>query len=71
MSAFYPLVVGHEIVGEVVRAGPMVEGGLKVGDIVGIGAQSDSCLKCARCRERESPPHSPTTSLPVRPNTSG
>jgi D-arabinose 1-dehydrogenase-like Zn-dependent alcohol dehydrogenase len=61
MSAFYPLVVGHEIVGEVVRAGPMVEGGLKVGDIVGI----------ARCRERESPPHSPTTSLPVRPNTSG
>lgn len=30
--------------GTVVRTGSKVEGGLKVGDLVGVGAQSDSCL---------------------------
>lgn len=40
----YPTCVGHEIVGKVVRAGSKVEGGLKVGDRVGVGAQSDACL---------------------------
>ncbi|KAL2128080.1 hypothetical protein VTI74DRAFT_9759 [Chaetomium olivicolor] len=40
----YPCCVGHEIVGTVVRVGSKVEGGLKVGDRVGVGAQSDSCL---------------------------
>ncbi|KAL2185701.1 alcohol dehydrogenase-like protein [Thermothelomyces heterothallicus CBS 203.75] len=40
----YPCVVGHEIVGTVVRVGSKAEGGLKVGDRVGVGAQSDSCL---------------------------
>jgi D-arabinose 1-dehydrogenase-like Zn-dependent alcohol dehydrogenase len=35
--------VGHEIVGKVVRVGSQAEGGLKVGDRVGVGGQSDSC----------------------------
>lgn len=53
--ANYPVCVGHEIVGKIVRAGSRVEGGLKVGDRVGVGAQSDSCLgrlprgKCEDC----------------------
>ncbi|KAK4236959.1 chaperonin 10-like protein [Achaetomium macrosporum] len=42
--AKYPCCVGHEIVGTVVRVGSKAEGGLKVGDRVGVGAQSDSCL---------------------------
>ncbi|PHH61908.1 hypothetical protein CDD82_2069 [Ophiocordyceps australis] len=40
----YPCVVGHEIVGVAVRVGSKAEGDIKVGDIVGVGAQSDSCL---------------------------
>ncbi|KAF5354922.1 hypothetical protein D9756_005664 [Leucocoprinus leucothites] len=43
-----PLIVGHEIVGTVVRVGPKVEG-FKVGDRAGVGAQICSCLKCSRC----------------------
>ncbi|CAJ2511251.1 Uu.00g068760.m01.CDS01 [Anthostomella pinea] len=39
----YPCVVGHEIVGTAVKVGSKVEG-IKVGDRVGVGAQSDSCL---------------------------
>ncbi|KIW01730.1 uncharacterized protein PV09_06907 [Verruconis gallopava] len=51
----YPCCVGHEIVGIVVRAGSKVEGNIKVGDRVGVGAQSDSCLgrlqkPCEECR---------------------
>jgi D-arabinose 1-dehydrogenase-like Zn-dependent alcohol dehydrogenase len=53
MSKMYPQVVGHEIVGEVVRVGPKVEGGIKVGDIVGVGAQCDSCLNCHSCQSGE------------------
>lgn len=50
----YPCCVGHEIVGTIVRAGSKVEGGLKVGDRVGVGAQSDSCLKpdCEECSDK-------------------
>lgn len=44
----YPTVVGHEIVGKVTRAGSAVTH-LQVGQRVGVGAQSDSCLKCRRC----------------------
>jgi D-arabinose 1-dehydrogenase-like Zn-dependent alcohol dehydrogenase len=40
-------------VGEVVRVGPKVENGLKVGDIVGVGAQCDSCGECDICQGRE------------------
>ena len=50
----YPCVVGHEIVGEAVRVGSQVKH-VKVGDRVGVGAQSDSCLsRNGRCEECES-----------------
>ncbi|KAH6621659.1 chaperonin 10-like protein [Chaetomium sp. MPI-SDFR-AT-0129] len=39
----YPCCVGHEIVGTAVRVGSKAVGGIKVGDRVGVGAQSDSC----------------------------
>jgi D-arabinose 1-dehydrogenase-like Zn-dependent alcohol dehydrogenase len=44
---------GHEVVGEVVKVGSKVENGLKVGDLVGIGAQSDSCHECESCKSGE------------------
>ncbi|KAK6453715.1 alcohol dehydrogenase, class V [Scheffersomyces xylosifermentans] len=43
------LIVGHEIVGEVVEVGSEVTKH-KLGDIVAIGAQSDSCGECTRCK---------------------
>ena len=49
----YPCCVGHEIVGIAVRVGSKAVGGIKVGDRVGVGAQSDSCLgrlgDCPEC----------------------
>ncbi|KAL2042133.1 hypothetical protein N7G274_005321 [Stereocaulon virgatum] len=47
----YPCCVGHEIVGTAVRVGSKVERNIKVGDRVGVGAQSGSCLKpeCEEC----------------------
>ncbi|EEH36445.1 mannitol dehydrogenase [Paracoccidioides lutzii Pb01] len=53
----YPCVVGHEIVGHITRVGSGVSSltspsrHLKVGDRVGIGAQSDSCRHphCPEC----------------------
>ncbi|PLB48411.1 GroES-like protein [Aspergillus steynii IBT 23096] len=39
----YPCCVGHEIVGTAVRVGSKAEGNIKVGDVVGVGAQNDSC----------------------------
>jgi len=55
----YPVVVGHEIVGVAVRVGSQVQSGIKVGDIVGVGAQSDSCqnrksVKDSHCHECDS-----------------
>ena len=49
--ADYPVVVGHEIVGKAIRVGKEVQG-IKVGDRVGVGAQSASCLKadCDECQ---------------------
>ncbi|CCK69763.1 NAD(P)-dependent alcohol dehydrogenase KNAG_0D00110 [Huiozyma naganishii CBS 8797] len=44
-----PLIVGHEIVGHVVKVGPNCTSGVKVGDRVGLGAQALSCMKCKRC----------------------
>ncbi|PSN66739.1 GroES-like protein [Corynespora cassiicola Philippines] len=46
--SIYPLVVGHEIVGKVTRVGSDVKG-VKVGDRMGIGAQTDSCHDCQKC----------------------
>jgi len=50
----YPAVVGHEIVGKIIRVGKNVKD-LKVGDRVGVGAQSGSCKNCAQCKEGEEP----------------
>ncbi|KAI9791743.1 MAG: hypothetical protein M1816_003553 [Peltula sp. TS41687] len=52
-ETLYPCCVGHEIVGTAVRVGNKVEGGIKVGDRVGVGAQSASCLRsdCAECSD--------------------
>lgn len=44
----YPLVPGHEIAGEVVRVGSSVKN-LKVGDKVGMGWVSQSCMTCSEC----------------------
>lgn len=49
----YPVVVGHEIVGKAVRVGKeAAKNGIKVGDRVGVGAQSGSCLRgdCDQCQ---------------------
>ncbi|KAI9797212.1 MAG: hypothetical protein M1833_005621 [Piccolia ochrophora] len=47
----YPCCVGHEVVGTAVRVGSEAENGIKVGDRVGVGAQSSSCLRpdCEEC----------------------
>ncbi|RYP00171.1 hypothetical protein DL764_006602 [Monosporascus ibericus] len=52
--ADYPIVVGHEIVGHVVRVGSTVQDH-KIGDRVGIGAQCKSCLRpdCAACSNEQ------------------
>ena len=51
----YPVVVGHEIVGTAVKVGSRAEGGIKVGDRVGVGAQSGSCLRgdCEECESNQ------------------
>lgn len=62
----YPCVVGHEIVGTAVRVGSKVEG-IKVGERVGVGAQSDSCLQadCYECTHG----HEPYCQKPAKTNT--
>jgi len=49
-NAQYPLIPGHEIVGEVVAAGSMVKN-IKVGDKVGVGWFSESCMSCSQCMQ--------------------
>ena len=44
----YPLVPGHEAAGTVAAVGPAV-GHLKVGDRVGLGWNSGSCMHCKQC----------------------
>lgn len=46
----YPLVPGHEIIGEVVATGEGVKD-LKAGDKVGLGWSSASCMSCQECME--------------------
>lgn len=46
----YPLVPGHEIIGTIVARGEQVKG-LKVGDKVGLGWMSGSCMHCAQCMD--------------------
>lgn len=62
-----PLVVGHEVIGKVVRVGPKCITGIKIGDRVGVGAQAYSCLNCTRCKsnnEQYCPKHVWTVSTP-------
>ncbi|WP_431135628.1 NADPH-dependent aldehyde reductase Ahr [Psychroserpens mesophilus] len=49
-NSTFPLVPGHEIVGEVIGLGSEVKG-LKVGDKVGMGWYSASCLHCNQCMD--------------------
>jgi len=44
----YPMVPGHEVVGEVLETGRLVEH-LKSGDRVGVGWQRGSCMHCEDC----------------------
>ncbi|MEM0518228.1 NADPH-dependent aldehyde reductase Ahr [Aequorivita flava] len=46
----YPFVPGHEIVGEVIATGSAVKN-VKVGDKVGLGWQSKSCMSCNQCMD--------------------
>jgi propanol-preferring alcohol dehydrogenase len=50
IPANYPIVPGHEIVGEVIAAGPEVEG-MPLGMRVGIPWLGRACGECAFCRE--------------------
>ncbi|ORY71040.1 zinc-binding dehydrogenase [Pseudomassariella vexata] len=43
----YPIIVGHEIVGEVVRVGSKAAGSHKIGDRVGVGCLTDCCMGIA------------------------
>ncbi|GAA6043000.1 hypothetical protein JCM8097_003881 [Rhodosporidiobolus ruineniae] len=50
----YPQIVGHELVGIATRVGSQISH-VKVGDLVGVGAQSDSCLECEYCKGDREP----------------
>ena len=47
-ASSYPLIAGHEAVGTVTEIGSHVKN-LKVGQIVGVGWNSESCLHCSPC----------------------
>lgn len=49
-NTVYPCVLGHEIVGRVVKAGSAVRK-FKEGDIAGIGCLVDSCRRCRNCND--------------------
>lgn len=51
-NSIYPMVPGHEIVGEVVEVGTDVKK-YKVGDVVGVGCMIDSCRTCEQCKAGE------------------
>ena len=51
-NSVYPMVPGHEIVGEVSEVGVDVTK-FKVGDIVGVGCMVDSCQTCEQCKAGE------------------
>nr|GEX48223.1 probable cinnamyl alcohol dehydrogenase [Tanacetum cinerariifolium]GEX91170.1 probable cinnamyl alcohol dehydrogenase [Tanacetum cinerariifolium] len=51
-SATYPLVPGHEVVGEVVEVGSEVTK-FGVGDIVGVGCMVESCGECMCCKNNK------------------
>ena len=44
----YPAILGHEVIGRVTAVGPHAKG-LKVGQRVGVGWSSGSCMHCRQC----------------------
>lgn len=44
----YPAILGHEVVGRITALGPNAKG-LKVGQRVGVGWNSGSCMHCHQC----------------------
>lgn len=46
----YPLVGGHEIIGQVTAVGSHAKG-IKVGDYVGVGWSASSCMHCSSCMQ--------------------
>jgi alcohol/geraniol dehydrogenase (NADP+) len=44
----YPVVLGHEVIGRVTAVGPNAKG-LKIGQRVGVGWSSGSCMHCHQC----------------------
>ncbi|MDF1762699.1 MAG: NAD(P)-dependent alcohol dehydrogenase [Oleibacter sp.] len=49
-NSSYPVVPGHEIIGEVTAVGKNVKK-FKIGDSVGVGCMVDSCQTCEACKE--------------------
>ncbi|GAA5903596.1 hypothetical protein JCM6882_002996 [Rhodosporidiobolus microsporus] len=49
----WPICTGHEIVGTVVRVGEESGKKFQVGDLVGVGAQGDSCRTCGLCESHQ------------------
>ncbi len=47
-SSSYPFIPGHEVIGTVVAKGPHVSH-LDIGDTVGVGWFSKSCMQCSSC----------------------
>src|SRR5262252_9141655 len=45
----YPAILGHEVVGRVTAIGSNTKKGLKVGQRVGVGWYSGSCMHCSQC----------------------
>lgn len=48
----YPMVPGHEIIGEVIAKGNAVKN-ISIGDKVGLGWMSASCMSCDQCMDGE------------------
>ncbi len=51
-GSIFPMVPGHEIVGQVAAVGSAVSG-FAPGDAVGVGCFVDSCRACAACQQGE------------------
>lgn len=45
----YPVIPGHEVIGRIVAMGEQVRGHA-IGDLVGLGWNSDSCMHCHQCQ---------------------
>ncbi|MDH5404279.1 MAG: alcohol dehydrogenase catalytic domain-containing protein, partial [Candidatus Heimdallarchaeota archaeon] len=49
-ASTYPLVPGHEIIGKIIKTGEVATK-YKLGEVVGVGWQKDSCLRCKLCSD--------------------